>query len=594
MSDSIVPLITVIVCTRERPEMFHKALSSVLVQDYQHFEIIVVDDGSDCPVRLPSDMTIPVRLVRLEHSGPGAARAAALSAARGMYIAYCDDDDQWKPNHLSTLLTYLQEDPEVDLVYGDSEWIQDGAPPSVAYSIHYDSTLLSQGNYIFTSDVMHRAEAARAAGGFDASLAAYEDWDLWLRMSLSCTLRHLPVVLGSRTWHEGCVSAADHWQEWERVYRSHQERLRKAGPDVQHGLNLGSARLAPFDPRSWHQGCRELIWHSMLRPNEGYGTVGRQLLLALDRQGVQVTVAPTGNQPPAGYERFFRPLEHWGKFGLYCHYWVRPSVLKSARTINYSMWESTLVPQDHVDQINRSAVLQYVPCRQNADSFRACGVRIPIKVLHHGVDADRFPYLHRPRRDCFTFGTFGELSPRKGIDVLLRAFLDEFSPSEPVRLLLKSASPAPAYAENDQRIQLVSGYMNQEALLELLRQMDAFVLPSRGEGFGLCGVEAMATGLPLIATNWSGPSEYLDPEYSFPLGYRLVDTEGIESNHVQYFGQWAEPDYEQLRFLMRWLFEHPDEGAKKGRIAAERVRQRWNWDRIARQLCDDLDALAMT
>jgi glycosyltransferase involved in cell wall biosynthesis len=122
--------------------------------------------------------------------------------------------------------------------------------------------------------------------------------------------------------------------------------------------------------------------------------------------------------------------------------------------------------------------------------------------------------------------------------------------------------------------------------------MDAFVLPSRGEGFGLTGLEAMATGLPLIATNWSGPVEYLDPADSYPLSYELVDAEGIEVLGVRYFGQWAEPNYEHLRNLMRWIYEHPEEAREKGRLASLRVSKEWTWDRVARQLCHELDELA--
>jgi glycosyltransferase involved in cell wall biosynthesis len=215
-----------------------------------------------------------------------------------------------------------------------------------------------------------------------------------------------------------------------------------------------------------------------------------------------------------------------------------------------------------------------------------------MKVLHHGVDPVRFPFLQRHRHASFTFGTFGDFSARKGIDVLIRAFQDEFAPDEPARLLMKSSSPAPRYAVADPRITMMSGFLDGPALLDLLREMDVFVLPSRGEGFGLCGLEAMATGLPLIATAWSGPSEYLDPEYSYPLEYRLVEAGGVESNHVRYHGLWAEPDYEHLRHLLRWLFRHPEEAAERGKIAAERVRERWNWDRVATQMCRDLDEVA--
>jgi glycosyltransferase involved in cell wall biosynthesis len=592
MRTANAPLISVLVCTYNRPRLLERALASVLRQDYPNLEILVVDDGSVPAVEIPAPAGDRIRLIRTEHRGVGVARCEGFNAARGEFIAYCDDDDEWRPNHLSTLLEYLREHPGVDLVYGDSEWAQEGAAPAVAYSIDYDMTQLSWSNYIFASDVLHRSQAAREAGGFDPSLQAYEDWDLWLRISRRHLLRHLPVVLGTHHWHPGCVSETRDWPTWERVYEGHGQRL--GGPEAFAGQDLvpESARAAPFDPSTWRLGRRELIWRSVMRVAEGYGSVGRQLLLEFERQGVDVTVAPTRDQPQPGLERFYKPLDHWGKLGFYCDYPVRPGVLKCERIVSHSMWESTAVPADHIEAINRAAALHYVPCRQNLDSFRECGLRVPVKLLPYGVDGEQFPYLSRPRSDTFTFGCFGSFSPRKGIDVLLRAFQDEFSPREPVHLVLKNADAPPAYEIWHPRVTVFSSRLKPRALLGFLRGLDAFVLPSRGEGLGLCGLEAMATGLPVIATDWSGPAEYLDPADSYPLAYRLVDVHDLESNGVRYSGQWAEPEYEHLRHLLRWVYEHPGEAAEKGRRAAERVHARWTWDRTVREMCADFDAIA--
>jgi glycosyltransferase involved in cell wall biosynthesis len=586
------PLISVLVCTYNRLHLLPRALASVLRQDCPDYEVLVVDDGSTPPVEAPGPAGGRVRLVRTEHRGVGAARAAGLRAARGEFIAYCDDDDEWLPNHLSALLAYLRDHPGVALVYADSEWHQPGAPPGLPYSFDHEGTLLREMNYIFPTDVLHRAGAARAVGGFDSSLEAYEDWDLWLRMSRTFTLRHLPVVLGRHHWHEGCVTAANPWQIWDRVYWYARDALPTASVADRHDLVPDAAKARPFDRSTWRDGRRELIWRSVMRAGEGYGTVGRQLLLTLEHLGVDIIMAPTRDQPVRGFERFYKPLDHWGKLAFYCDYRLRPGVLPCERVVSHSMWESTLVPPEHVAEVNRSAALQYVPCRQNADAYRACGLRVPIKVLHYGVDPQEFPYLERPAREVFTFGSFGDFSPRKGIDVLVRAFEQEFAPGEPVRLVLKTAGRSPDYEIRDERVCLRSGYLDRQQLLEFLRGLDAFVLPSRGEGFGLCGLEAMATGLPLIATNWSGPAEYLDPLDSFPLNYRLVDVQSTEATRIRYFGQWAEPDLEHLRHLLRWLYEHPREAAERGQRAADRVHERWTWERIGRQVCQDLDAVA--
>lgn len=149
-----------IVCTFNRTAMLRRALRSVLAQAaFDDFEIVVLDDGSDEPVSLEDFPSDRFRLLRTEHQGAGAARAAGLMAARGEFVAYCDDDDEWKPEHLHTLYSYLVEHEEVDLVYGDSEWPSDGK--KVCYSYDFDVHHLQQSNFIFATDVMHRCTAGR-------------------------------------------------------------------------------------------------------------------------------------------------------------------------------------------------------------------------------------------------------------------------------------------------------------------------------------------------------------------------------------------------------------------------------------------------
>lgn len=260
----------------------------------------------------------------------------------------------------------------------------------------------------------------------------------------------------------------------------------------------------------------------------------------------------------------------------------------------YMMHESTLIPPDRIDEINRFVSVLFVPCRQNKEAFEQCGVRIPVEVLPHGVDPEQFPLLERPKRETFTFGTFGDLTIRKGVDVLLRAFIREFQPHEPARLLIKRSwdhRELPCSVEADPRIELRSGFLEHTELLDFLRELDAFILPSRGEGFGLCGLEAMATGLPTVATNWSGPADYLDQEDSFPLDYDLVDAGGSWALGTQFFGQWAEPSVEHLQVLMRWMYEHPAESSESGCKASARVHSQWTWSRASALLRDGLDRL---
>lgn len=580
------------------------------------FEVVVVDDGDGPPLdlshALPEELRGQVRCLLTAYRGTGAARSEGFDAAKGEYVAFCDEDCEWAPDHLETLLGWMLDHPETDLVYGGLEEPESGGeavPP-----VPNGGDRLARVLCIRPSAAVFRARVVHELGGFDARLWDYEDLDLWLRLlDQGHAVHYVPVAVAQRS-PDGRPPVPRHEEDLSRVLAGHERRLVRArdgvaeedsgregtatplaGPPTPVPLAIRTGSVVPFDRGAWGDGCRRLAWHSVLRADEGYGVVGRALLLALEARGVDVGLVP-GVEAPRGFERFHRfhrREELPGRPGFYYDHRVRPSVMRCEQLVTYSMWETERVPRDHVEEINAHSSLHLVPCHQNVESHIACGVRVPVKVLHHGVYARRFPLLERPRDglEPYTFGTFGDLAPRKGIDALVRAFLDEFASHEPVRLLMKSTAPRSAYGADDPRVETLGGFLDDSALLELLRRMDAFVLPSRGEGFGLCGLEAMATGLPLIATGWSGPSEYLDPADSYPLPYELVDAGGTESNNVRYFGRWAEPDHEHLRHLMRRLYENPEEGVTKGRAASVRAHREWTWERVASQLVADLDAL---
>lgn len=152
-------------------------------------------------------------------------------------MAYPNVDDEWKPNHLSCLLNYLLENPEVDLVYGDSEWVQKGVKSiSIPYSVDYAIATLRYWNCTFATDILHCTDAACEIGEFNKSLQACEYWDWWLSMTRFYTIRHLPITLGVRYWQKQCVSTGDYWQDNVQVYEANENRLKEIGEAALHGL----------------------------------------------------------------------------------------------------------------------------------------------------------------------------------------------------------------------------------------------------------------------------------------------------------------------------------------------------------------------
>lgn len=119
----------------------------------------------------------------------------------------------------------------------------------------------------------------------------------------------------------------------------------------------------------------------------------------------------------------------------------------------------------------------------------------------------------------------------------------------------------------------------------LYRAVDAFVLPTRGEGWGLPVQEAMTMGLPTIATNWSGVTELIDEETGFPL--RVDGLEAVSPGRE--YGatgreEWARPSTDHLRSLMREVFSQRDAAKKKGKRARQKMVNKFSQERVTSQV----------
>lgn len=251
------------------------------------------------------------------------------------------------------------------------------------------------------------------------------------------------------------------------------------------------------------------------------------------------------------------------------------------RNIGLIPWETTRIPASWVGRINRFNAL-LVPCKQNIDAFRDSGVNIPIELVHWGIDPTRYYPVKRPRsNDTFTFGTMGALSTRKGTDMLVRAFQAEFRGDEKVRMICKTSNyQYPFWAKDKRIIEQLGPVSDEELRRDFFVPVDCFVFPTRGEGFGMTPLEAMATGLPVIATGWSGITEYLTENVGWTLKYRLVPaTDFATKVYKEDCGEWAEPDQQHLQELMRYAYEHQDEVREKGAAAAEYVQREWTWEK---------------
>jgi glycosyltransferase involved in cell wall biosynthesis len=236
-----------------------------------------------------------------------------------------------------------------------------------------------------------------------------------------------------------------------------------------------------------------------------------------------------------------------------------------------------------------------VPSKWLVESWKEQGLTRPISVFGHGIDPRFYYYVERPEHDVFTFLHYGQLSVRKGTDVVYRAFLDEFRNQNDVKLILKNSMPIYPVPLYTPKVEYINAIYSKKQMLDLLTRADCAVFPCRGEGFSLAPLECMASGLPTIVTNWSGPADYTTPQDTLQLAYTMNHSDDFDSIYKNFYeagensGEWAEPSYDDLRTKMRWVYEHRDTAKAMGKKASKRVTTEWTWEKKTSDFIKVLD-----
>jgi len=193
-----------------------EAIESVLGQSYPHFEVIVVDDGSqDDTAQVASAYASEdarVRLLRQENRGLAGARNRGLAESTGEYVVFLDSDDRLMGEALEVGVRELESHPECAFVSGHYRPIgADGDAYAVSRQDrvggdHYLALL--RDNYIsMPACVMYRRWVFEEVGGFDGSVDAAADWDLYLRVARRFPIYHHGRVVADYRWHGANMTA---------------------------------------------------------------------------------------------------------------------------------------------------------------------------------------------------------------------------------------------------------------------------------------------------------------------------------------------------------------------------------------------------
>lgn len=227
------PTVSVYIPTRNRATLLTRALASVWLQGIEDIEVIVVDDGStDDTPRVLRSMQADSRLRWFRNEVPAgacAARNTAIQAARGRFITGLDDDDEMLPGRLAALLAAIQ--PQDSFVCG-SDWIQleDGRRRLRIVSKTIDRSAILTRN-VAGNQILTERNKLLAIGGFDESLPAGQDYDLWIRMVLQHgpgrgLLRPLQIVHAHSDGPRISIAANRRLGYW-MVYKKHRSEMDK-------------------------------------------------------------------------------------------------------------------------------------------------------------------------------------------------------------------------------------------------------------------------------------------------------------------------------------------------------------------------------
>jgi GT2 family glycosyltransferase len=580
---------------------------------FPNYEVVVVDNGStDGTVEYLKTLPWLRLFVNSENVGfvRGNNRAMAECGADSDFLLLNNDTEIIQPDWLSRLQDTAYSTPEVGIVGArlrrpegmlqhagtympvETFWGQQiGAGEKDINQFNADAEV---EGVVFACAYIKR-EVYEAVGPLDADYFSYfEDSDYCLKAR-------------SHGFKVVCCGSAT---------VVHYENTSTKVNKVSHGgMFLESQKIFK---RKWQAALEssryrsEVNWHSLLNFPTGYANSSRELVLELDRQGVKINYRylfgegtvferPEPDQSTSYMINVIRS-RRVNTSGVHVFYGQGDGFRTNygSYKIGYTMLEVDGLPREWVRRANKMDEV-WTPSHFNAGTFRASGVDRPVHVIPLGVNPAYFNLNIEsyPVPGVFTFLSTFEWGERKAPEVLLKAFNDEFRSDEQAVLVCKvyNQDPSTNIPRQVGRLGLKEGggkvvfsineMVAEHQLGALYRSADCFVLPSRGEGWGLPLLEAMACGIPVITTAWSAQTDFIHEGIAYPLSIEgLVPA---EAKCPYYWGfKWAVPSYEHLRALMRHVYDNREEARLKGTRASAEVLGKWTWRHSAEKIVQRL------
>jgi len=345
-----------------------------------------------------------------------------------------------------------------------------------------------------------------------------------------------------------------------------------------------------------------VLVRTALNPYSGYGNDGLGILTALMNAGIDTYVEPTfvaPPLPPAIAQLLTKRLE--APFDLLIHHadpaglGISPESRRACKaTVAWTMWEYSSLDNLKGRSTLRKRLRDYdlvLGYDQVSSGALAPYVSTQAGTLQGGFWPQDWPVS--PIRDWnserFGFCMVGQLGPRKDPFVAINAFKelkeeypDEFEGAE---LHLKTNCPGLHQAMEQwvPKLRVHYAVWTTDVLREFYHTQHVLLAPSRGEGKNVPALEFMATGGPVIATNWGGHTQWLSSTVGYPLDYELRP---IDAGHPDCLN--ARASVAHLKKLMLEVYRDRAAARRRGEQAAALIPDMCSWDAVTRRLFDRL------
>ena len=180
--------VSIIMPTFNRKEIISNAIDSIIKQNFQNFELIIVDDGSEDHTeqyikrKYKQFLNIDkIRYFKINHKGVAYARNFGLNRAKGNLIAYLDTDNEWHEDYLKHMTSNLNKNPQFNCAYCEVQVIDNFENKKYVLNKKFNRKKILKENFIDINSFIHEKNLFTSKGGFDSTIKNLTDWDLIIK-----------------------------------------------------------------------------------------------------------------------------------------------------------------------------------------------------------------------------------------------------------------------------------------------------------------------------------------------------------------------------------------------------------------------------